>query len=207
VANPDAFESESSTTAKAPSGWTVMTDDLKELRFIADVSARYHQRRRGFCMFIDRLVKGVSVLAGSAAALAVGQTIMSVSAGEWFLLGATFGIAVLNAWDLVVGFPDQAREHEDLRRKYIQLQIDIENAIELGADSDQVSRLKAQYIAIGADEKPTFWAIYAQCWNQVIIATRGSKEYLRNLPWWKLYLGYIFRMHERTFPTGSGREA
>lgn len=180
--------------------------ELHRLRFATDVFARYHQRRRGFYMFLDRLVKGVSVLAGSAAAVALGQTITGADVGAQIILAATFIIAVLNAWDLVVGFPDRAREHEDLRRRYVQLLIQIEKDAKTGVDQAKVTEWTTEYMSVTADETPTFWAIYAQCWNQVGIATRAPKELLRHLPWWKLYPGYILRMHERSFPTISGQE-
>jgi hypothetical protein len=174
---------------------TLPTPD--QLRFDIDVAIRYHQRRRAWWMTLDRLVKGISVLAGSTALVGLITLVRSrEGSGELILLLSSFLIALLNAWDLVVGFAQQAQTHHDLAKGYVQLDADL--VAIAPSDEAKLEELYSQYILFGKDEPPVYWAIYTQCYNQALIA-RSLDEKLRALPLWKLYLGYLFRMHEQTF--------
>ena len=136
-------------------------------------SIRYHDRRRAFFDFWHRLTAAFSLIFASAAA----ATLMNAT-GHDIAIGAAFVVAVLSAVDLVVGTAEKARRHDDLRRRFIKLESDIQRN-ELPS-SERLVTWREERLAIEMDELPIYRALDALCWNELAIATRRASP--RHIP-------------------------
>jgi hypothetical protein len=139
-----------------------MTDDIDvrvdALKFEIEKSLRYHQRRRSFYETSHRFISLGVILTGSAA---FGKVL---GEPEWFGLAA----AVLGALELVFGFSQRAKDHQLLHRRFTDLAADL---LKLGEPTAQaVAALEARRLDIEADEPPVYWALEADCYNEVTIA-------------------------------------
>lgn len=161
---------------------------LKRLSFGVEKSLRYHHRRRGFFDATHSFVMFGVLVCGSAA-----------FAGAWpAAAGAT--AAVLGALDLVFQFSHKARDHLSLYQRFAELNIDLKNLQSsdiVGLEAAEKRRLK-----IEADEPPIYWALEADCDNEVCIAwgrdkTAGIVELTKTQ---KALMNFI-RFDRAVFPT------
>lgn len=124
-------------------------------------SARYHARRQGFFDRWRMMTAGASVLLGSAAAVdLLGRGGLIVT------LVSVLVVTALSTVDLIVGTSTAARLHSDLRRRFLELEIEIRCASEpiskQGIDEWTRSRLR-----IEADEPPVYVALDLLCENEM----------------------------------------
>ena len=176
---------------------------LDDLEFEVDVAIRYHDRRRAFFDAMNRLVAGVTVVAGSAALAGLIIKLKGITGvGEWVILGGAFIVTILNAWSLVSGFAVQARDHDDLCRRYIRLDADIagsEHTVE------KVRSWRSQFLLIQHDAPPTYWAVYGLCWNEAVEYKRRDESARRNVNWWyrRFLVRNFFQQRSDKFPPVS----
>ena len=167
-----------------------MTDrDIEEkvdkLNFAVEKSMRYHQRMRGFCERYHRFNMFLIIIFGSAAFSKV---------FDWSeYLGAA--AAVLAAIELVWGLSHRARDHGMLHRRFSDLAIDIRTT---SPSSDSYEKWVKERINIEADEQPIYWALEADCDNEVRRAWGKDKE-LVQIGWWARLTMYWLRQAETAF--------
>lgn len=137
-------------------------------------SVRYHARRQAFFDRWHSLTAGVSVIFASAA----GVDFLHAG-GHREAIAAAFVVAVLSAFDLVVGTAQMARKHDDLRRRFIALEARI-LANESPGDAT-VIEWQAERLAIESDEPPTYIALNILCENEQALATATERRYTLNL--------------------------
>lgn len=133
-----------------------ISDDLWMVLFGVQRSVRYHDRR---CRFYDQahtVTAALSLLLGSAsvASLAQGSDALRLAA----MIGSGL-VAVLASFDLVIGYARKAREHADLKRRFIALEADMTKA----PDDDLLSAYKSRRLEIEADEPPKMHALDILC--------------------------------------------
>ena len=104
---------------------------------------------------------------------------------------------MLAAIDLVFFFSHHARNHEFLYRRYNELVARIRT--EDHAEESYRKWCKEDH-EIGADEPPTYWALEADCYNEVVRARGLGKEYLRKLRLWHRCCMHYFRFENTDFP-------
>ena len=104
-------ESEGSGADKTAEEVNEREGELIALKFGANKSLRYHSARRSFLDTMHRTVMAVAAIGGSAAFVAL--------IGDKILLAKTAAatIAVVAALDVVIGFSERARHHDDLYRR------------------------------------------------------------------------------------------
>lgn len=135
---------------------------LSDLSFSVEKSLRYHHRRRGFFDAAHNVVMFGVLICGSAA-----------FAGKWpSLAGAA--AAILGALDLVFQFSHKARDHQQLYRRFAELNVDLQS-IDL-ADVPALERATKRRLEIEADEPPIYWALDADCDNEVCVAWGKDKN-------------------------------
>src|SRR5687767_13248734 len=88
------------------------------------VSVRYHQRRARWFESWDLWIKGISVMAGTAAIGALWKNDPTVAA--WM----TSAITALTTLSLVFGYSTKARQHADFARRYCELESDLVSKVE-----------------------------------------------------------------------------
>ena len=152
-------------------------DEIFQLNFQIEVSARYHDWLRARYETLSAWTKFISIV-GAALAL------IGVFAEQWsayvIAISAAF-IALVNLCDLVFNFDGKARQETALYERFKTLQAAIVR--EHAPNSSQIREWEADAQIIRKDELPTFWALYALSWNQAV------KK--RNLDWkeWALRVG------------------
>jgi hypothetical protein len=106
-------------------------------------------------------------------------------------------VACVNLMELIANFDEAARKHEDLYKRFKQLQARV--AIE-GEENAAAWESEAQ--TIRADEPPTMWAIYARCWNQTIDRHGAEREgYYREVGTLQSLIGYLWHYRPSDFPS------
>lgn len=161
-------------------------DDLKtelhELSFYVQRNIRYHMRRGAFFLRWGRFTAFIGIIFGSAAI-----TSLLAGASTYVTGGAALLVTIASAVDLVVGTGQRAWLHNDLRKRYL----DIEAEILADEPIPQALRLreyKSRIRRIEADEPPTLPALEILARNDVIRALYPKEEadlYVSQIGWFK----------------------
>lgn len=141
-------------------------------------SQRYHSRRASFYGRWNKATAFTGVVGGSA---------VFASIGNQMPLVATFGAAavvLISGADLVAGTSEMARKHNDLRRRFCELEAEIVAKTE--ASAKEVASWKSKRLAIESDEPPTYVALDLLCDNELArayghLADRPQHQ----VPWFK----------------------
>jgi len=153
---------------------------LHELGFYVQRNVRYHMRRGSFFLRWGRVTAFVGVIFGSA-------TVTSLMAGSnSYLTGsAALLVTLASAVDLVVGTGQRAWLHNDLRKRYLDIEAEM-----LGDEPDVLASKIREYTArirkIEADEPPTLAALELLARDDVIRSIYPKEEaakYVSNLNW------------------------
>lgn len=121
-------------------------DKIYDLKFYLQRSIRYHMRRAAFFMKWQRVTSFIGVVFGSAAvATFIGEVPEQITAV--FALMVT----VASALDLVVGTGQSAWLHNDLRKRFLELEGIIASR---AADIELIADINHQIRRIEADEPP-----------------------------------------------------
>jgi hypothetical protein len=109
-------------------------------------------------------------------------------------------IALVSLFDLVMNLGESAYKHEELYKRFKQLQAEIDRH-GFNAQEKQLAEWQAQAQLIRVDEPPTLWAVYAKCWNQVI-ERHGTERrgYYRRVAWWQSLVGGVIAFNPQDFP-------
>ncbi len=153
------------------------------LRYYISISIDYHQRRVAFFDWWHKITLFTGIVLGSGAAVAfIGEFGYTLSAVIAALL-----IAVCNALDLVYGVSTKARQHADLRRRFV----DLETALEKNPDCEEHLRhIQAVRNDIEADEPPTKKMVVQLAANAYYYAN-GFTDSEVPIPFWKRKLAHI----------------
>lgn len=154
-------------------------EDLKseqyQLLFGIRRSVRYHMRRSRFFDLFHSFTNAIGVIAGSSAVFSALQDHPHVAAISAAL------VAVASAIDLVVGTGAMARLHNDLAKKFIQL----EKEIILGGNptEDNLRRFSTCRLEIEAGEPPILRTLDRLCHNELLRAEGHPLETFVHVPW------------------------
>ena len=167
-----------------------------DLLFGVRRSVRYHNRRR---MFFDRLHKitvSLSLIFGSAT--------ISVALSQvdriWISICAAL-VAVFGAVDLVFDAPQSARTHNDLAKRFIDLEKMI---VVLPALSEEnIRNFTAKRLEIESDEPPVLRVLNIICHNELMRAMGYADTMLVKISWYKRFLCHFFDLNDASIKTTS----
>lgn len=161
---------------------TDIATEIHELEFYVQRNVRYHMRRGAFFLRWGRFTAFIGVVFGSA-------TVTSLIAGSSpVLVGASaLLVTVASSVDLVVGTGQRAWLHNDLRKRYLDIEA------ELLAEGQEISpvrlrEFKSRIRRIEADEPPTLPALELLARDDVIRSLYPKEEadqYVSKLSWIK----------------------
>ncbi|MCY4261548.1 MAG: hypothetical protein OXC91_14985 [Rhodobacteraceae bacterium] len=154
-----------------------------DLEFAVEKSIRYHGRMAARYETISKLLMFMVILSGSASFAAF------MDKSQFFGAGA----AVIAAFALVYSPGNRAARHRNLRNRFSDLAIEIQKSED---SPENLNQWKSKRLHIEQDEPPIFWALEADCCNEVCRA-RGQDEYIENLRWWPRLTMYSLR-HSRS---------
>lgn len=175
-----------------------MDTDYWDLKFSVEVSAMYHDWRRGSLWFLVQSVKAIT-LAGVVATLLTAFIATSLNAATTGVIASISSvIGIITLMDLIWNFSARAQLHDQLYQRFKALQAEIERS---SKTPEVWPELSAKAQAIRVDEPPTLWAIYAQCWNQAIEHHAAERRgYYRKIAGWRRALGSLVRFDPQDFP-------
>lgn len=145
-------------------------DELYDLRFYVQRNIRYHMRRGAFFLRWSRLTAFTGVMFGSAAV----STLMA-NADPRITAAAAILITFFSALDLVVGTGQQSWLHNDLRKRYLEIEGELMLVEEANLERS-IKTFKARIRKIEADEPPTLPALELLARDDVIRALFPKKE-------------------------------
>lgn len=153
-------------------------DRVDDLRFGIEKSIRYHHRRMAYYDLLHRAMMFGVIVAGSAA--------FSEQVGKPAWLGLL--AAVFAAINLVWNLSHKARDHKELHRRFSDLlgQMNVTEPSEV-----MLGEWTRERIKIEADEPPIFWAVEADCYNEVAAAW-GRKKGQLDVGWVRwLFMNFL----------------
>lgn len=156
--------------------------DLEELSgdwfgLIFDVrrSVRYHMRRTRFFDHFHSFTNAIGVIAGSGAAVSVltGHSTLTIWMG--------LIVAISSAVDLVVGTGQMARLHNDLAKRFIQLEKEmiIEND---PPGEERIKEFISRRLGIEEDEPPILRTLDRLCYNELKRSMGYSEKEMIKIP-------------------------
>lgn len=151
--------------------------EVDDLNFHVEKSLRYHQRRRGFYDALHRwLMFGIILFGGIAAVYApeVFGTLASVCA----------------AVSLALNVSHRARDHEMLFRQFSDLAIEVRTRAHGATESDLAGWTKRR-LSIESGEPPIFYALEADCDNQVRRAWGRDEKLVQINRWAKFTMNWM----------------
>lgn len=94
------------------------------------------------------------------------------------------------AFDLATGISVRARDYAILQGRYSALLAEL---IRVPSATDEgIKEWQARRVEIEAEEPPIFWAIEADCDNEICLL-KGHHDRVVEIPWWRLAIGHYFR--------------
>ena len=143
------------------------TDDLEDrwhdLLFGVRRSVRYHMRRQQFFERWHTVTSAVSVIFGSATVV----LLLSKMGTAWVAATAVV-VTFFSAIDLVVGTSRAARSHNDLARRFIDLEKSVTGVDQPSEDAYRA--FVARRLSIEADEPPVLRNLDILCHNELLRA-------------------------------------
>ena len=172
-----------------------LEDEWHELLFGVRRSIRYHARRR---MFFDRcrqFTSAIGVIFGSATFF----TLLNKMDPLYPTLSAAL-VTVFSTIDLVVGTAVAARRHDDLCRRFIELERQMELA-ERPIDVQALAKFKAQRLEIEADEPPVHRVLDLMCHNELLHAMGYERKQFVRIRFYQRWLAPFFDVQDHKITT------
>jgi len=146
-----------------------LEDSVHRLDFYIRRNTRYHMRRSSFFSFLSRTTAFVGVVFGSAAA----ATLLTQQDPR-IVAGMALIVVLMNALNLVIGTEALIWLHNDLRRRYVE--IDAELAACESPDTAFIKGLWARIKRIEADEPPVMHALELVAYDDAVRAVYSREE-------------------------------
>ncbi|WP_367345713.1 hypothetical protein [Stenotrophomonas bentonitica] len=165
-----------------------MKEATRKLLWSVQRSQRYHARRSSFFSRWNKATAFAGIVGGSAVFASLGKALP----GEVATLAAA-GVVLISGADLVIGAADMARKHNDLKRRFCELEAEVVGVAE--PTVSDLNKWKSLRVTIESDEPPTHVALDVLCENELIRSTYEAdraKGYLHPVPIWKRATAHFF---------------
>ena len=124
-------------------------------------SIRYHERRERFFKIWHTIVMSAVVLAGAYGIVMLG---FKIDLPTWIKLAPMVILSVFSAIDVVVGFATKAALYNELKRRFIKIQIKM---IDMRDNQEGIDQLMKDVLTIELDEPPILDILNIICHNEV----------------------------------------
>jgi hypothetical protein len=157
--------------------------------FALQRAARYHLRRQAFHDAWNNVTNGAGILLGAGTVLALVQHANALA------IAAAVVITLLSTFNVVWGTSRRARLHDELHRRYVELE---KAALAAERIDEQACRAaRAQRLAIEADEPPTMFVVSVLSHNDVARATGAGDCFA--VPLWQRWLAHFWAFPDARF--------
>ena len=163
-------------------------------------SIRYHARRR---MFFDRfrqVTSALGIIFGSATVVTPLNDV-----GTLYLSLVAALVTVFFAIDLVVGTGPAARLHDDLCRRFIELEQQMEMA-EKPRDMHSLTKFRAHRLGIEADEPPVHRVLDMMCHNELLRAMDYDRSQFARICFYQRWLAHFCDVQDHKIMTYADLE-
>lgn len=189
-------ESGDSVTARAATVSTASLEvaeeaKLTQLEFSVAVSVRYHAKRRAWFDGLARWPSVVSLIAGSAAFVSISQGLPALAT----VASAT--TALFGGANLVFGFAERARRHDELVRKFTLLAAEIAEAA--SPSRSDVRRWVGAKLRIEAEEPTPNNVLNVLCHNEEAEARGYGSEHIYRVRWWQRAFAHVCALPPNRF--------
>ena len=164
---------------------TDLRQKQKDLSFDIAKSMRYHAYRRGFYNRLDKLVKLLTISTGGATFL-----LLNGSNDTGWAKGLSLFLALLTAFDIIVGFSNGARLHDKLYRDFSLLGRSIARMTE--PSETKVAEWTERRLEIETEEPGTMDWLERCCAREEAEARGDPPDPAWLLPTWKVKLSQFF---------------
>lgn len=162
-------------------------------------SIRYHHRRRRFFDLFHQISTFLAALAGTATfATVLGKAPTNIS------LVCAFFVTVFAVADLVVGSAREGRLHDDLAKRFIDLEKEMIGAKELQKES--IADFTAKRLDIEKDEPPPLKVLDSICHNELLRAMDYDQKYFVQIKWYQRLFAQIFDIREHAVQRKPAQE-
>lgn len=152
--------------------WSTRADLLFRVR----LSTLYHQKRERFFELLDKCVKAVSVIGGSAA--------LSRLTTPNVLLAIAATITATSTLALVFSFSERSKRHAELARTFRNLEGEIVAAGERDYKESDLSEWTAKERSLESSEPPALGMLVVACHNELSVAL-GHRDRVVSIPFVK----------------------
>jgi len=174
---------------------SVLQKKLNALLFGVRRSVRYHNRRVRYYDRVNKAVTLLSALSGSATI----ASLLSDLGTEWSIAFATI-VAVSSSINLVIGTAQQARLHNDLAKRFLELEkliILTENPA-----TESILTLTGKRLVIEADEPPPLLVLDSICHNELLRAMGFPRSDFIDIKWYQRMFCHQIDLREHMLKRG-----
>lgn len=143
----------------------------------AHIAVRYHMLRQRFYELTHKVIAAISMIFSTGAASVVLSTSMKDYA-PWF----AFVVVIAQIFDFVFDTRGQSIVHNNLRRDYLALLDDLNEALE-GCTNDDLIYAKQQLSALEQKEPPIKKHLLHLCHNDVVTMTGANIKHKVSVRW------------------------
>lgn len=168
-----------------------------DLMFHVDVSIRYHTRRRRFYENGQQ----VALFTGLMFALGTVHELMELIPAHLRILLGVAG-AVVIVLSIIARAGAKASEHNDLKRRFIELQTEMERG-RGSATEDHVKEWVAQRLSIQTDEPPINRVTHAFAYNELVRSKGMKNPRYVTIRWYHRLAGWATRAFDDRLVLGD----
>lgn len=166
-----------------------LADQTHTLLFGVRRSIRYHNRR---VRFFDRFNKVTTFLAALSGTATFGVALSSAS--PKLIITFALLVTIFSVVDLVVGTAQSARRHDDLSKKFFELEKAIITAKNI--TDDTLVQLSTRRLDIEATEPPPLKILDIICHNELMRAMGYDESCFVGLKWYQRLFAQFIDIHE-----------
>lgn len=163
-------------------------EKLHKIKYNAQLSSLYHQKRERFFELLDKLSKALSIIGGSAI---ISKLISSDS-----LPYIAAAITIASTLSLVFSFSERARKHSELSAKFKDVLVKIASSGERKLIEEELNAWAAKICELEISEPPALGLLVVHCQNEIAIA-KGQLDMVKEIGTIERLFMHIFDMHPR----------
>ncbi len=163
-----------------------MSDEQYGLLFDVRRSIRYLDRRRAFFNGLSRTNSFLTILLAGSVMIELAKD----GGNPWWLVCIALVASLLSIADLVVGYASAAKQYDELKRRFGELEI----AIRTGDSAEDTWRNhQRERLRIEQDEPPVFRALDLLCYQEICRADgMVDRANAIKISWWQRQTRHLF---------------
>lgn len=180
--------------------------DFEDLMFHVRCSVKYHAERRRFYENVNNFVLFLALVLNTATI----ASLLDFFSNAWLGFIPSIAVMVLIGLSLVGRVSSKANDHNDLKRRFIRLQQQMERHAASSMDDGKLASWRAERLDIEMDEPPINRVVHAKCYNEVVKSVTtlsdAQKAYVK-LRWKHRLFGWLTRAFDGSLNLEEPRQS